>query len=795
MAREPVRQIERSAQLQPVAAPVDTFVTAAQSPLRDLADAMKIISPSLEGFIEERNKKQTEEDLIRGEAAFYDDNAGELAEAVRQGKIPAHYSPNFVKGFKNAQGTVAGGQLRQKFDAAFNAWEGKNSEDPNAFDDFFKTFVAENLQTEDPDVLRGLMPSIREVQQNGRSRYMEYRHKQTYDGSLNAHAAGAMQEVDLFNQEGLTSKEGTNYDGVFTNIFAKREAFIKEGGTPADFDKAILEAMSTKIMELKDPGLLKFFDQTVPGEAYTYADTPDGLKVKNATIDQLEAEARRQIVDVGQKQKAEQERLKDAAQTGIIRYIIESPDGEIPEELIIQAEKNGDPTIRTRLGEWRKNLTNTPSDPAKLKALTEDMITDPDNAEKYLLRAMDAGVFENADDLQSAARFADSVTERGVEISRALDSSVSKTILSTIEKRTSLLDAVGDPVNGASQETLEAQFDFRRMMTQWMLDNPDAKLWEVEEQASKFGKMIFDRFTENEKDAGLEEGNFVYDRPDDVGFDNPYTNGKPTEGEDAAGDLQGLEEEEPPAPEVEDFIKQLDEGQRADLERLGSATGRDINEVVRDILAKNPTADKIAYDPNSDDLGEGDPRETGITPEQASTFIEEAFHGADSKSFTPDEQVGNLKALIRQHEAAGNYNAVYGNSKSKRDLSQYTLDEILGMQQRARRRGAASTAIGAYQFIYKTLRGLRNSLGLTGKEKFTPELQDRLADALLEGRGLSAYKAGKLSKRQFALRLSQEWASLPNPNTGRSFYAGDGLNASSAKASQVYAALGLLTTD
>lgn len=61
---------------------------------------------------------------------------------------------------------------------------------------------------------------------------------------------------------------------------------------------------------------------------------------------------------------------------------------------------------------------------------------------------------------------------------------------------------------------------------------------------------------------------------------------------------------------------------------------------------------------------------------------------------------------------------------------------------------------------------------------------------LLNRRGLQAYRAGRISKGTFALALSQEFASLPDPTTGRSFYHGDGLNASRVPRSAVYRALG-----
>ena len=93
--------------------------------------------------------------------------------------------------------------------------------------------------------------------------------------------------------------------------------------------------------------------------------------------------------------------------------------------------------------------------------------------------------------------------------------------------------------------------------------------------------------------------------------------------------------------------------------------------------------------------------------------------------------------------------------------------------------------------LLKTHEGLKQELGLTGKERYTRELQDALAVALLERRGLREWQRGKLSDTQFALRLSQEWAALPHPETGDSYY-GDGINKAQVTPRQVYQALGLL---
>jgi tape measure domain-containing protein len=74
------------------------------------------------------------------------------------------------------------------------------------------------------------------------------------------------------------------------------------------------------------------------------------------------------------------------------------------------------------------------------------------------------------------------------------------------------------------------------------------------------------------------------------------------------------------------------------------------------------------------------------------------------------------------------------------NLTSMTLDDIDALQKRMLRHpdnNFNSSALGRYQIVRKTLLGLRKELGLSGDEKFTPELQDRLAKQLLKRRGRS----------------------------------------------------------
>lgn len=123
---------------------------------------------------------------------------------------------------------------------------------------------------------------------------------------------------------------------------------------------------------------------------------------------------------------------------------------------------------------------------------------------------------------------------------------------------------------------------------------------------------------------------------------------------------------------------------------------------------------------------------------------------------------GGIFDLIKQGESGGDYNATLDNGRwtgGARNLTSMTIDEIMALQQQMLANpenralygdGKGSSALGAYQIVGKTLAGLKGSMGLTGTELFSPELQDQMAMRLVAGRGGSI--AG----------LRQEWTSLQN---------------------------------
>ncbi|MFK7876143.1 MAG: hypothetical protein AB8B71_10240 [Paracoccaceae bacterium] len=130
-----------------------------------------------------------------------------------------------------------------------------------------------------------------------------------------------------------------------------------------------------------------------------------------------------------------------------------------------------------------------------------------------------------------------------------------------------------------------------------------------------------------------------------------------------------------------------------------------------------------------------------------------------------------LRDLIAYAEAGrAGYDAVVWSAKIKtpKPPTQMTLAEI---EKWTVETPNQNHAIGRYQFIPNTLRALVAELGLPQSTQFTPQVQDALADLLLEDAGLSGFMAGTISKTNFMNNLAKIWAGLPN-STGKSHYHG-----------------------
>jgi len=130
-----------------------------------------------------------------------------------------------------------------------------------------------------------------------------------------------------------------------------------------------------------------------------------------------------------------------------------------------------------------------------------------------------------------------------------------------------------------------------------------------------------------------------------------------------------------------------------------------------------------------------------------------------------------LRDLIARAEAgSAGYDAVqYGaRIRPSRPPTQMTLKEIYAWIEAT---PGQPHAIGRYQFIPPTLRRLVQKAGIPTGARFSPAVQDSLADILMAEAGLQKFLAGDLKKAAFMHNLAKIWAGFPTA-TGRSYYHG-----------------------
>jgi len=153
---------------------------------------------------------------------------------------------------------------------------------------------------------------------------------------------------------------------------------------------------------------------------------------------------------------------------------------------------------------------------------------------------------------------------------------------------------------------------------------------------------------------------------------------------------------------------------------------------------------------------------------------------------SPSERVKPLGDLLS--EAEGGYDSVNRGragdtpggmvSLGGRRLADHKVSEVIRLQSRN------IYAVGRYQFVPTTLLKAVEWAGVSGEDKFSEEVQDRLFLAILRNKrpAIIQYLRGEHSDETLALdELAREWASVEYRNN-RGYY--DGLGGNRAKISR-----------
>ncbi len=157
---------------------------------------------------------------------------------------------------------------------------------------------------------------------------------------------------------------------------------------------------------------------------------------------------------------------------------------------------------------------------------------------------------------------------------------------------------------------------------------------------------------------------------------------------------------------------------------------------------------------------------SGSTGNQATSMPTQHASATQYTSTAPGEVKGILDYIADSEGTDYNTQFGYQNTTGGVPLTDLTIGQIMEAQKAQK----GSSAIGRYQFMKATLPEAMVGAGLTTSDMFSVENQDKMAMFLLKRRGYDKWKAGGMTNRDFGRKLSQEWASIPDPYTGASYY-------------------------
>ncbi len=261
--------------LQPAASPVNTFVDAPTPPsdpsgLLALADQLGSLNSAAR-----RVGRPAETEAGRG---GYGPRRGRLLQRQpdglcrrgAQGLVPAQNSPAFMRAYKNQQGHDRRAAHGRAIRAGVRPWDGKTSGDLGQFDTFFQNYVKTNLgSTQDPEVLRGLMPGITAMHQAFEDKFVQrqLRCPAQLDGQR-PRGDGLAGRIDTADTIGLLSDRrttarctGRTTTGSSTRSSPQRDSMLKVGAIKDDIDKATVDTIINKAIEKRDPKLLDLLDR------------------------------------------------------------------------------------------------------------------------------------------------------------------------------------------------------------------------------------------------------------------------------------------------------------------------------------------------------------------------------------------------------------------------------------------------------------------------------------------------------------------------------------------------------
>ena len=141
-----------------------------------------------------------------------------------------------------------------------------------------------------------------------------------------------------------------------------------------------------------------------------------------------------------------------------------------------------------------------------------------------------------------------------------------------------------------------------------------------------------------------------------------------------------------------------------------------------------------------------------------------------------------IKAGIFAGESGGDYDALFkysnrpGGRFAGKNVTGMTIDEAINFANprgpyaqwvASQNRGTVASPMGGFQIVGSTLKKAKDWSGLSGNERMTPEIQDRLGEAILQNQGTGAWAGYRGPRDASALsRKKNTYVQIPEGGSG-----------------------------
>lgn len=582
--------IGRKAQLTPVASPTDTFVRIAEpqrSSLWGLADALGKFDSDLQPFLTKKRKEDEDAQIAKAQRDHYLGNPEGTAEGVRRGLIPAYVSPAYQAERARLKGDAMGNNFAGDFQGAYLLWDGKDSDDPQAFDKFLDGYAKKWLgDVQDPAVLKGLMPNFIPTVEGVRKQYQQDRAVRYYQSGVTAATASVASMIDKKRIDGMVptigdkpnevgAPTGTDYEGIWQEAMIRRQRAIAVGMKGEDFDKQLYATIAAKAIEHKDADLFSLLDKEMPGTKIKFSDTPEGLKLKMETEATLLGMAEKDEREGNQKRNAQLEAAYKSNMNQVLKIFATDPNAVIPEDVIDEMAKH-DGDVRKKIADARSAMNNAnvkQVSPEVMAEIYEDLVRGggTDRVLKAIADGTIAGDPKAIAELSGfAERFASSGGKGRVDANfKRPQVQLEMNSLRDATKPNALTGDATTIILGAdagwSEAGLEMSRDVRKMVAMFAANNPNATTEEMED----FTLAAIARVKRGFNDGTNENAPAGYTPPKEALEANPNDPGR----QEAAGAAaKGAEQK---AKAEQDAAADNDPWVRVAPEKIGQAKWND----------------------------------------------------------------------------------------------------------------------------------------------------------------------------------------------------------------------------